>query len=304
VPDSDDTLQQSGDVAPEPAETDSAPASEAPAPGAADVPTTDAAEPKPSKGRFLFPWKTVIALAVVVILGLPVYSTLQPQYYDRYPQLRGRIAAWKVSTHGKIPCYGCHMDPGAWGFVVFAARSVPEFYSQLVFGPGPQNLLSTPDTAACQKCHTDYRTISPAGDLLIPHKAHVEVLHIACPTCHKNLVHSLNAQGFNTPEMQTCLTLCHNGVKATNQCDKCHTRKQVPPGHLNKNWLVIHPTMVDKINCAQCHAWSPNYCRECHSHRPPTHVGNWKFNHQFEAKQRGTKGCLFCHGQAFCNKCH
>jgi hypothetical protein len=186
----------------------------------------------------------------------------------------------------------------------FAAKSIPAFYSQLIFGPTDQNLLGVPDRAACQKCHTDYREVSPSGDLLIPHKAHVEVLKINCAVCHKNLVHSLNAAGFNKPEMQTCLSECHNGVKATNQCDKCHTRKQVPASHMAKNWLDIHPTMTATINCAQCHAWAPDYCRECHSHRPPSHVGNWKQLHQLRAKARGTKGCLFCHGAAFCAKCH
>jgi hypothetical protein len=287
---------------PEPAEPVEPEAAE-PEPVAEPTVPAEPAEGRPHRG-FRFPWRTAIALIVLVLLGLPVYSTVQPTYYERYPQLQARIAAWKLSTHGKIACYQCHMDPGVAGFLVFAAKSIPAFYSQLIFGPRTQNLLSTPDTAACQKCHTGYRTVSPAGDLLIPHLAHVEVLHIQCPVCHKNLVHSLNSQGFNAPEMQTCLNLCHNGKTATNQCVKCHTRKQVPPGHLKPDWLTIHSTMVGKINCGQCHAWSPNYCKECHSHRPPTHIGNWKYNHQFEAKRLGTKGCLFCHGQAFCNRCH
>jgi len=262
------------------------------------------AEGSPGKRRSRFPWKSALALAIFVALALPVYSTLQPAYYQRYPQLRSRIQYWQRSTHARVSCAQCHVDPGVIGFVTFAARSIPAFYSQLIFGPTSQNLLQTPHTAACQRCHTGYRTVSPAGDLLIPHEAHVVVLHIACPVCHKNLVHSLNTQGYNTPEMQTCLTLCHNGVKATNQCDKCHTQKQVPPGHKNKNWLQIHPTMVTKINCGQCHAWQPNYCKACHSIRPPTHVGNWKQLHQFAVKAEGDKGCLFCHGAAFCKNCH
>jgi len=270
----------------------------------AAVPVEPDRSDKSQEKRLRFPWKTLVAVVVIGLLVLPVYSTLQPAYYERYPQLHGRIDAWTVSTHGRIPCSGCHIDPGPVGFIVFAAKSVPAFYSQLIFGPGPENLLQAPDRAACQKCHTGYRTVSPAGDLLIPHQAHVEVLKINCVVCHKNLVHSLNAAGYNKPEMQTCLSSCHNGVKATNKCEKCHTRKQVPPGHLKSDWLTIHPTMVNTIDCGHCHAWSPNYCRECHAHRPPSHVGNWKMGHGVRAKARGTKGCLFCHGQAFCSRCH
>ena len=251
-----------------------------------------------------FPFGTLLALIVVVALVLPVYSTLQPAYYERYPELRVRMENWRNSTHARVPCSGCHVDPGPVAFLKFAAKSIPAFYSQLVQGPRPQNLLSVPDRLACQKCHTSYRQVSPSGDLLIPHRAHVEVLKINCPVCHKNLVHSVNTRGFNSPEMATCLNLCHDGVKATNQCVKCHTRKEAPQSHLNKDWLTIHPTKVNSVNCGQCHAWSPNYCKQCHSKRPASHVGNWKLLHAARAKARGTKGCLFCHGAVFCKKCH
>jgi hypothetical protein len=282
VSDSDDTL---------------APESEQPS----ETPEPEAAPKK----RFRFPWKTTIALAVFVFLALPVYSTLQPKYYERYPQMHTRIDNWETSTHARISCADCHVDPGAAGFLTFAARSIPAFYSQLIFGPSTQNLLTAPHRAACQKCHTDYRQVSPAGDLLIPHKAHVETLHIECSVCHKNLVHSKNQAGFNAPEMQTCLKTCHNGVTATNQCSKCHTRKQVPPGHLDKNWLDIHPSMVGKLDCAKCHGWAPDFCRQCHmSKLPPSHQGNWKQNHQYRVKVIGAKACEFCHGAAFCKKCH
>ena len=251
-----------------------------------------------------FPWKSAIALLIIVLLVLPVYSTLQPAYYQRYPQLRTRIANWEKSTHARISCAECHIPPGPVGFVKFAAKAIPSFYSQLVLGPSAQNILGVPDRSACQKCHTSYRTVSPTGDLLIPHRAHVEVLKVNCPVCHKNLVHSLNTAGVNKPEMATCLNLCHDGVKATNQCQKCHTRKQVPESHKRKDWLEIHPTMTESINSGQCHAWQPDYCRQCHLNRPKSHAGNWKTLHQFPAKQRGTKGCLFCHGDSFCKKCH
>jgi hypothetical protein len=293
------------------AENDAELAAEASAAGVSPAENPAAGEPeaepepeaKPAR-RFRFPIKSLLALVVIVLLVLPVYSTLQPAYYERYPELRGRIAAWRVSTHARISCAGCHVDPGALGMLQFAAKSIPAFYSQLIGGPKSQNLLGVPNRAACQKCHTSYRQVSTSGDLLIPHRAHVEVLGINCPVCHKNLVHTLNKDGFNKPEMSTCLTLCHDGVKATNQCNKCHTRKEVPASHLRKDWLTIHPTMTETINCGQCHAFSPNYCKDCHSKRPASHVGNWKTQHAARAKARGTKGCLFCHGQAFCNKCH
>jgi hypothetical protein len=247
----------------------------------------------------------VAVIAVLVLLVFPVYSTLQPAYYERYPSLRVRMDSWKMSTHARIPCAGCHVDPGPMGLVRFSARAIPDFYSQLIFGPRQTNLLHAPDRQACQKCHTSYRQVSPAGDLLIPHRAHVVVLGINCVVCHKNLVHSPNSQGFNKPEMQTCLNLCHNGKTATNQCTKCHTQKQTPPSHKRADWLVIHSQKVGTINCGQCHGWTPDFCTQCHSKRPASHVGNWKQLHQFRARQLGVKGCLVCHGgEKFCKTCH
>lgn len=264
---------------------------------------TGEAGPAPAKRRRR-PWLYLLALGVIVALLLPAFSTLQPAYYDRYPSLRGRMAAWRTSTHARVSCSECHIAPGVKGFVTFAARSVPAFYSQLITGPSSTNLLEIPSKTACQRCHTSYRQVSASGDLLIPHRAHVEVLKVNCAVCHQRLVHTSNNEGFNQPDMAMCLNTCHDGTRAANQCHKCHTRKQVPASHKAKEWLVIHPKMTETINCGQCHAWQPDYCKQCHLNRPSSHSGNWKNDHQFRAKSRGTQGCEFCHSNTFCKKCH
>lgn len=244
------------------------------------------------------------ALALTLVLVWPVISTLQPAYYERYKPLRSRMHSWRNSTHAPVPCISCHVEPGLVSFVVFAARSVPAFYSQLLVGPNETNLLRAPSRRACQQCHTTYRTVSPAGDLLIPHRAHVTVINIDCAECHKNLVHSPNTQGFNAPKMTFCLTACHNGRKAKDKCTACHTQKYVPENHKRPNWLATHSQRTAEVNCGACHGWSPKLCESCHRKRPRTHVGNWRKLHQVRARERG-KGCLFCHGgRKFCLKCH
>lgn len=245
-----------------------------------------------------------LALAVAVLLVLPAFSTLQPGYYGRYRELRVRMDHWRASTHAKMSCVSCHVDPGIRKSVSFGARSIPAFYSQLLAGPKQTNLLTAPARQACRKCHTAYRQVSPDGDLLIPHKAHVEVLGLDCVVCHKDLVHSANTKGFNRPEMETCLEQCHDGVKATDKCVKCHTRKQTPESHSSKDWLEIHGRMSETTDCGRCHNWTPDYCKDCHQKRPSTHAGNWKKDHQVRARRNG-KGCLVCHSVAkFCKECH
>ncbi len=249
-------------------------------------------------------WLIVAAvLAVVVALVLPVVSMLQPGYYKRYPALGERMNHWATSTHSRISCAACHVDPGVKGYLSFSARAIPAFYSQLFGGPDAENLLKPPDRAACQKCHTSYRSVAPSGDLLIPHRAHVEVLKIECVQCHKNLVHSLNSRGFNRPEMEGCLAQCHDGDKASNECSDCHTKKQVPESHKSADWLQIHGSKAESEECGTCHDWTPQYCAECHAKRPASHVGNWKTAHGPSAKLRGD-GCLVCHEQKFCKECH
>lgn len=247
----------------------------------------------------------IVAVAVLaaVLLVLPVFSTLQPGYYQRYPGVRDSVDQWRESTHGRMTCAGCHVDPGASGFLSFAARSVPAFYSQLVRGAEKNNLLRAPDNVACQKCHTSYRQVSPDGDLLIPHRAHVEILKIRCASCHRKLVHTSNVHGANRPKMTMCLDRCHDGKRATNKCVKCHTRKHVPESHSRPDWLKVHSTESKKIDCGRCHAWAPDFCKRCHKNRPSTHAGNWKKRHSIRAS-KSSKGCMFCHEASFCKRCH
>lgn len=254
--------------------------------------------------------RTVLGIAAIAVflaliaVAVPVVSTLQPDYYRRYPALALRMDHWTMSTHSRISCAECHVEPGIGGLASFAVAAVPAFYSQLVSGPDDTNLLRAPNRTACQRCHTSYRSVAPSGDLLIPHRAHVEVLGMECVACHEDLVHSLNRRGYNRPEMESCLDQCHDGDTASNECSDCHTRKQVPESHTQADWLQVHGDRADTEDCAGCHDWTPGYCAECHEKRPASHVGNWKSGHAESARVRGD-GCLVCHdGEEFCDQCH
>jgi len=285
-------------VAPEESLPPDSPVSEPEPAGLADESTPPPKRPKRRRRLVI----GALALFAFIALALPVFSTLQPGYYGRYPDLRVRMDHWRTSTHARTSCIACHVNPGVRGFATFAVRSIPVFYSQMVNGPTKTDLFGAPDKAACQRCHTDYRQVSPAGDLLIPHRAHVEVLGVNCVVCHKSLVHSPNKQGFNRPEMETCLE-CHDGDKASNKCTDCHTRKNAPDTHTAKNWLAVHGSKAETTDCGACHSWTPDYCDDCHKKRPASHAGNWKKDHGPHAEKRG-KGCLVCHGEAFCKECH
>lgn len=244
------------------------------------------------------------ALVVFFLLVLPVFSTLQPGYYERYQALRPQMASWRTSTHAVWSCSSCHVGSGLGELAAFAARSIPDFYGQLILGPSKTNLFGAPGNEACRSCHTVYRSVSPGGDLIIPHRAHVVVLKLRCVLCHQKLVHYPNVAGYNRPRMIFCLAECHDGKKATDKCQKCHTRKQVPASHKARGWLATHGKRTGETDCGSCHGWTPRLCETCHEQRPKTHTGNWKKLHRQRAKER-RKGCLVCHGgRKFCLKCH
>lgn len=269
------------------------------------APDEGEADTRLRRRRRLLTWGAVgIAVLVVIALVLPAISMLQPDYYRRYPALVHRMDHWSTSTHSRISCAECHVNPGVLGLATFAAQSIPAFYSQLMRGPDDTNLLKAPERIACQKCHTSYRSVAPSGDLLIPHRAHVEVLGMECVVCHKDLVHSLNRHGFNRPEMEGCVEVCHDGDTASDACSDCHTRKQTPPSHSQKDWLQVHGAAAESEDCGVCHDWTPGSCGECHERRPASHVGNWKSGHAASARVRGD-GCVVCHGgKEFCDQCH
>lgn len=260
---------------------------------------------RPSRRRRILMWGALGVLGVLLAgILIPGFSVTQAGYYRRYPGLDRRMDYWAHSTHSKMSCVDCHVEPGVGAFVTFAAKAIPAFYSQLITGPTDTNLLGAPGRKACEKCHTKYREVAPSGDLLIPHRAHVQVLGMECGECHKNLVHSLNRRGFNRPEMEDCLKQCHDGKTASNECVDCHTQKNAPKSHKETNWLEVHGRQPNMQECAQCHDWTPKYCEECHKQRPASHAGNWKKDHAAPAKARGD-GCLVCHDeQKFCGECH
>lgn len=259
----------------------------------------------PAKARR---WRTIairvaVVLGVFVLLVLPGISTLQPAYYERYPEVRAAIHMWEESTHARMSCGSCHIDPGVWAHVMHGFQSVPAFYSQLLRGPGEENLFGAPPTESCLKCHTLNRSVSADGDLLIPHRAHIEILEVDCVDCHVELVHYESPLGLNRPPMSMCMDSCHDGETAGAECIKCHTRKDVPDDHLQPEWLEIHQEESSKQDCGGCHAWTPDFCDTCHKERPRSHEGNFKTLHAPRAAEN-SEGCMFCHDQPFCLNCH
>jgi hypothetical protein len=242
----------------------------------------------------------------LVLFVIPGRVATQPSFMQRYENLESHYGTWETSVHSKVRCQECHANPGIIPQTVFNVKMLGEAYASWVTERNP-DVFHTPVNGACENCHVDLRQVSAAGDLKIPHRAHVDALGLACVECHDNLVHVEPAEGDravegeNAPTMETCLG-CHDGEQAKNGCTECHTDKAAPDDHQTAEWLIVHPDMQEEIDCAECHGWVENWCEECHTRRPPSHTETWRKDHPSQVEER--RNCEACHVGEFCIECH
>jgi hypothetical protein len=243
----------------------------------------------------------VVAVALLLLVVLPGYIVLQPRFYDRYPGLSEKYEPWSTSTHVEVGCQECHVRPTALAQTGYRARMVGEFYASLVTRSREPQVFDSPTNEACLACHDDLRSVSPSGDLRIPHRAHVAILEMECVECHNYLVHEPNPQGTNTPPMSGCLR-CHDGEAAQDTCTACHTEKAAPDTHGSADWLVVHAEEAEDPDCESCHEWTDDWCVDCHTRRPASHGEDWRAVHGDRVATH--RSCEACHDGTFCDRCH
>jgi hypothetical protein len=260
--------------------------------------TTRPARPG-SRKRLAFALAFAGAIALLVVL--PGYLASRPVFFARYPALAGRYAPWAVSAHAGTPCEACHVRPGLLSRAAYRVRMTGESYLSLFTRSRAPAVFAVPTDEACLVCHSDLRTVSPDGDLKIPHRAHVSILKMRCVECHRYLVHEKSPEGKRTPPMAACLT-CHDGDKAKSACSTCHTQKAAPASHKAKDWLVVHGAKAASDGCDTCHKWTANWCADCHAQRPLSHGADWRLVHGRAVAAH--RGCEACHAGTFCIRCH
>ena len=243
----------------------------------------------------------IVLLAITIVALVPAYIATRPQFMQRYSHFAPEYRTWSTSVHAQVSCQQCHVAPTFVAQASYDVRMLGEFYLSTVNPSRQPALFAPPTNAACASCHVDMRTVSPSGDLNIPHRAHVVVLKLQCVKCHAYLVHAKNSNGTHTPSMATCLT-CHDGRQAKNACSTCHTNKDMPASHRSPDWIVIHPQMQAKIDCKSCHQWTANWCSQCHAKRPKSHTADWRVKHGAVVKVH--RNCEACHASTFCITCH
>lgn len=245
---------------------------------------------------------TILAaiLAVGLLVVLPAVLSARPGFFGRYPELAETYESWSTSPHAEVGCEQCHVAPKALARTAFRVYMVGQVYLSPVKRTAP-DVFESPKNDACLECHNDLRSVSPEGDLQIPHRAHVTILEMDCVDCHNYLVHKESPSGGHVPEMEGCLT-CHDGDRAKDSCWACHTDKAAPATHKATDWLVVHPDDASDEACAKCHEWSGDWCVQCHETRPKSHGTDWRAAHGVAVKTH--RSCEACHAGESCIECH
>ncbi len=244
---------------------------------------------------------SLIVLAIVLLVVIPGFLGTRPGFFGRVPSLNEKYETWSTSTHLEAGCEECHVPPGVLAQASYRARMAGEFYLSLVLRSREPRVFGTPTNESCLACHNDLRTVSPKGDLQIPHRAHVTVLKMKCVECHNYVVHEKSPEGKNTPPMIGCLR-CHNGDIAKDSCTACHTKKAAPQSHAAPDWPIVHAERATDPECDSCHKWTEDWCVDCHVRRPQSHGADWRAKHGEQVKKH--RSCEACHEAQFCVRCH
>jgi predicted CXXCH cytochrome family protein len=260
------------------------------------------------------------ALVVFILASMFIGNAMVNRYQTclMCHEMKRDVTAWQGSSHEKIACTKCHhKEQGYYGFILGIPHKITDGITHVTgVYQEPIKAREHIENRVCQRCHVQWRNVSPSGDLIVPHNLHFEKRKIACVTCHSAVVHGEKRDNevMRRPAMQLCLT-CHETGKdgaPVLKCKNCHTEKAIPASHTANNWFEIHSQVAKNpahpdSNCKKCHGWTPTFCSNCHqNHRPSTHIGGvqWRTLHSVRAKQRKT-GCLVCHdAESFCYRCH
>ncbi len=258
----------------------------------------------------------VIILVILVVLAVVgFFWSSTPSFCGRCHELKPFYDTWKVSTHRNVSCIDCHSEPGFLNYLKHKLGSWSYIFAHITGQyPHPIKLKRDIPNESCERCHTRNRVVSPGGDLIIPHEHHLNQLKLKCFNCHSNLHVSISEAGLVTSPLagaafyhKLCWEKCHNGVYATNKCSSCHTKKALPVSHKQPDFLREHGRAYSKKeDCAKCHGYTPDFCRDCHTKKPSSHLaGNFKATHRYEIKNKGLSTCMACHAEDnICLRCH
>jgi len=175
------------------------------------------------------------------------------------------------SPHKDVSCMDCHGSRGITGpardLVAYARWVTVYTAAREVVKPRGVGIYE----GACLGCHPEVRTSTRVRNGIRVRHRDFLVSGVTCADCHNMTSHPDEVAEPTKPSMSGCL-ICHNGDRASAECETCHVRdpalQSVPRG-----FAKVHMSSEQqKGACFKCH--NPAPCTACHGLRMP-HPPNW-----------------------------
>lgn len=239
--------------------------------------------------RHRFSYKTVLlTITIVVFLFIIYHGTVaqasRPELCKICHMMNPEFYSWQASSHEKVPCLSCHEPRNAANQLKTLYYTITNTY------PAPIKAIKVIPDRKCEQCHKmNERTITPSGDLIVPHSVHKEK-KVACVKCHKGVAHghiserkvtyksdyskwdpilakSLMTDDQTRTRMDTCMR-CHKVRKAPLECKACHRTSMLPEDHKTE--------VFKNKNHGQLAIKDIQYCNKCHEFMSTKEIEGFK----------------------------
>lgn len=200
-------------------------------------------------------WKTlaiIAGLGIVFSIGM-IKATSTPSFCSTCHEMKPEYATWTASSHNKVSCVKCHMEPGAANFLKAKLNGLRQVYLHLAGEiKRPIHLPDSISREVCESCHSLEREVTPSVEIKMPHGKHFQSDEIVCTDCHRLVAHAgvadqgafqidgkvLKALAATRPEryraeMPKCVQ-CHAEQQIVYQCYGCHKDSRKPESHPEK----------------------------------------------------------------------
>jgi len=260
--------------------------------------------------RIKLPWLpisiTVGAILTAILIGViaslyGIHATSEPIFCTSCHEMQEHFKTWQVSTHKNVGCEDCHVMPGFANMVKTKLMANKMVVQHFRGGVETEAIKGHVPDVNCKKCHQDTTEWVTYHSLKISHKKHWN-MEVGCTFCHDRVVHGPQAATINPPKMATCFK-CHDGRRASNDCNTCHVTLGSNPKTMTAEWIQAHKheATSGKEDCSKCH--TNDFCSSCHRTVSP-HPPQWLETSHVEEGRKKRATCNQCHQQKFCEECH
>ncbi len=232
----------------------------------------------PPEQRMRFIILLIVGSLAVFTVGFfgSIKFTSRPAFCGSCHEMEAESVTWSISSHNKVSCIQCHIEPGIGNFVKDKVGALGQVYLHVTRQvPDKIEMKKKIPNDVCLTCHNPFRQVTASGDIKIPHQKHVLDIKATpyCVDCHFNVTHAGIARreeahqshqklqdlsnlkpGEFRPEMATCIG-CHTKNNVTVTCNACHREIKNPDSHRQPDWKVTHgqQALKDWNQCLFCH---------------------------------------------------